>query len=339
MAKEHKDIDLRPYNSFGVSQLATRLVEFDSYDDLHATLTADPTILAGSWRVLGGGNNTLFTADYDGTLIHPISRGITITAERGTDVVVRVEAGEEWDDVVAWAVEHDLWGIENLSLIPGQAGAAPVQNIGAYGTEAKDTIESVELLCTDTLNRLVLGGEYCSFGYRESIFKHQLAGRVIITAINLRLSRTASPRLDYGALRAEVEKLGEPTLSNIRKAVISIRESKLPDPKVLGNGGSFFKNPIVEPEVAEQLLATYPDMPHYPAPEGRVKLASGWLIEQAGWKGRRVGNVGVHDRQALVLVNHGGATGGEVMALARQVVADVKSKFGIEISPEINIVG
>lgn len=339
MAKEHKDIDLRPYNSFGVSQLAARLVEFDSYDDLHATLTADPSILAGCWRVLGGGNNTLFTADYDGTLIHPISRGITIAAERGTDVVVRVEAGEEWDDVVAWAVEHDLWGIENLSLIPGQAGAAPVQNIGAYGTEAKDTIESVEMLCTDTLNRLVLGGEYCSFGYRESIFKHQLAGRVIITAINLRLSRIASPRLDYGALRAEVEKLGEPTLSNIRKAVISIRESKLPDPKVLGNGGSFFKNPIVEPEVAEQLLATYPDMPHYPAPEGRVKLASGWLIEQAGWKGRRVANVGVHDRQALVLVNHGGATGGEVMALARQVVADVKSKFGIEISPEINIVG
>lgn len=339
MAKEHKDIDLRPYNSFGVSQLAARLVEFDSYDDLHATLTADPTILAGRWRVLGGGNNTLFTADYDGTLIHPISRGITVAAERGTDVVVRVEAGEEWDDVVAWAVEHDLWGIENLSLIPGQAGAAPVQNIGAYGTEAKDTIESVEMLCTDTLNRLVLGGEYCSFGYRESIFKHQLAGRVIITAINLRLSRIASPRLDYGALRAEVEKLGEPTLSNIRKAVISIRESKLPDPKVLGNGGSFFKNPIVEPEVAEQLLTTYPDMPHYPAPEGKVKLASGWLIEQAGWKGRRVGNVGVHDRQALVLVNHGGATGGEVMALARQVVADVKSKFGIEISPEINIVG
>ena len=339
MATEHKHIDLKPYNSFGVSQRAKRLVEFDSYDDLLSTLKADPTILAGKWRVLGGGNNSLFTADYEGTLIHPVSRGITITAERGDDVVVRVEAGEEWDDVVAWAVKQGLWGIENLSLIPGQAGAAPVQNIGAYGVEAKDTIESVEMLCTDTLNRLVLGGEYCSFGYRESIFKHQLAGKVIITAINLRLSRVANSHLEYGALRSEVEKLGEPSLENIRAAVIGIRRSKLPDPKELGNGGSFFKNPIVEPEVAERLLATYPNMPHYPAADGRVKLASGWLIEQAGWKGRRVGNVGVHAQQALVLVNHGGATGNEVMDLANQIVAEIKQKFEIEISPEINIIG
>ena len=339
MATEQRNIDLKPYNSFGVSQMAERLVEFTSYDDLHATLTADPSILAGSWRVLGGGNNTLFTDDYHGTLIHPVSKGITITAERGNDVVVRVEAGEEWDDVVAWAVEHGLWGIENLSLIPGQAGAAPVQNIGAYGTEAKDSIESVEMLCTDTLNRLVLGGEYCSFGYRESIFKQSLAGKVIITAINLRLSRIAAPRLDYGALRAEVEKLGEPSLKNIRQAVITIRESKLPDPKVLGNGGSFFKNPIVEPEVADRLLANYPNMPLYPAEGDKKKLSSGWLIEQAGWKGKRVGNVGVHDRQALVLVNHGGATGGEVIEFAKMIVAEVEQKFGVRIVPEINIVG
>ncbi len=338
MAKEYRDHDLKSYNSFGISEKADRLIEFDSFDDLQATLTNDPTILAGEWRVLGGGNNTLFTAPYRGTLLHPTGTGITITAHRGERVSVRIEAGTEWDDVVAWAVDNQLWGIENLSLIPGQAGAAPVQNIGAYGVEVGDVMESVEMLCLPMLNKLTLGAQYCAFGYRESVFKRTLAGKAIITAITLSLSTEASPKLDYGALRSAVEAKGEPTLQNIREAVIEIRRSKLPDPKELGNGGSFFKNPIVDSEVAERLRALYPNMPTYPAEGGGTKLSSGWLIEQAGWKGRRIGAVGVHDRQALVLVNHGGATGSEVIALAHRVADEVEALFGVRIVPEINIV-
>ncbi len=338
MAKEYRDQCLKRYNSFGIAEKTDRLVEFDSFDDLQATLTNDPTILAGEWRVLGGGNNTLFTAPYHGTLLHPTGSGITITSRRGERVIVRVEAGTEWDDVVAWAVENNLWGIENLSLIPGQAGAAPVQNIGAYGVEVADQLESVEMLCLPKLNKLTLGAQYCDFGYRESVFKHTLRNKAIITAINLSLSTVPAPRLDYGALRTAVEANGEPTLANIRKAVIEIRRSKLPDPKELGNGGSFFKNPIVESEVAERLQTLYPTMPTYPVEGGGTKLSSGWLIEQAGWKGRRIGAVGVHDRQALVLVNHGGATGSEVINLANRVAEDVEARFGVRIVPEINIV-
>ena len=224
-----------------------------------------------------------------------------------------------------------------LSLIPGKAGSAPVQNIGAYGCEAKDAIRRVEMYCVETGNLLTLDAAHCGFGYRESVFKHDLKGRVIITAIEIRLSHTPRPKLGYGDVEREVEARGGATLRNIREAICSIRRAKLPDPAVLGNAGSFFKNPVVEAPVAERLLAEYPDMPHYAAPEGRVKLAAGWLIDRAGMKGYREGSVGVHERQALVLVNHGGATGGEVIAFARTVQAKVREKFGIEIDTEVNI--
>ena len=272
-------------------------------------------------------------------LITPCDRSITVVGESDTAVRVKVGAGVEWDDLVAWSVERELWGIENLSLIPGKAGAAPVQNIGAYGGEAKDAIKSVDMYFVEGNNFITLAAEHCGFGYRESVFKHSLKGRVIITAIEIELSKVANPRLGYGDVIREVEARGGATLANIRDAICSIRRSKLPDTAVLGNAGSFFKNPVVESEVAERLLAEYPDMPNYPAAEeGKIKLAAGWLIDKAGLKGYREGNVGVHERQALVLVNLGGATGGEVIAFAHKIVTKVKEKFGIEISPEVNVI-
>lgn len=334
MIREFHHVSLRDRNSFGVDQQAARLVEFETPDDLRA-LFADG--VPPRWMVLSGGNNILFTQDYDGLLVTPVARQITILSEQGDTVRLRAEAGVEWDDLVAWAVDHELWGLENLSLIPGKAGAAPVQNIGAYGAEAADTIRRVEMFCVENGSMLTLDAAHCAFGYRESVFKHTLRGRVIITAIELELSRTLRPRLAYGDVEREVEARGGASLRNIREAICAIRRAKLPDPAVLGNAGSFFKNPVVEASAAEELLARYPDMPHYPAPEGRVKLAAGWLIDRAGMKGHREGAVGVHERQALVLVNYGGATGREVIAFARKVQQTVFERFGIRIDTEVNL--
>ena len=334
MIREFHQISLRGRNSFGVDQRAARLVEFETAEDLRTFFAAG---IPGRWTVLAGGNNILFTEDYDGVLLTPAARQIALVSDDGDEVRLRVDAGVEWDDLVEWAVQRGLWGIENLSLIPGKAGAAPVQNIGAYGCEAKDAIRRVEMYCVETGTVLTLDAAHCGFGYRESVFKHDLKGRVIITAVEIALSHTPRPRLGYGDVEREVEARGGATLRNIREAICSIRRAKLPDPAVLGNAGSFFRNPVVEASVAENLLKAYPDMPHYPAPEGREKLAAGWLIDRAGMKGHRAGNVGVHERQALVLVNHGGATGGEVIAFARTVQARVREKFGIEIDTEVNI--
>ena len=334
MIREFHQISLRTRNSFGVDQQAARLVEFETPGDLRTFFAAG---IPRRWLVLAGGNNILFTRDYDGVLLTPAARQIALLSDDGDEVRVRADAGVEWDDLVEWAVGRGLWGIENLSLIPGKAGAAPVQNIGAYGCEAKDAIRRVEMFCVETGAMLTLDAAHCGFGYRESVFKHDLKGRVIITAVEIALTHTPRPRLGYGDVEREVEARGGATLRNIREAICSIRRAKLPDPAVLGNAGSFFKNPVVGATAAERLLAEYPDMPHYPAPEGRVKLAAGWLIDRAGMKGRREGAVGVHERQALVLVNHGGATGGEVIAFAHEVQRKVREKFGIEIDTEVNI--
>ena len=334
MIREFHQISLRTRNSFGVDQQAARLVEFETPEDLRTLFAAG---IPEKWTVLAGGNNILFTRDYDGVLLTPVARGITLLSDDGDEVRVRADAGVEWDDLVEWTVGRGLWGIENLSLIPGKAGAAPVQNIGAYGCEAKDAIRRVEMYCVETGAMLTLDAAHCGFGYRESVFKHDLKGRVIITAVEIALTHTPRPRLGYGDVEREVESRGGATLRNIREAICAIRRAKLPDPAVLGNAGSFFKNPVVGAAAAERLLAEYPDMPHYPAPEGRVKLAAGWLIDRAGMKGRRKGAVGVHERQALVLVNHGGATGGEVIAFAHEVQERVRGKFGIEIDTEVNI--
>ena len=336
MTKEFQQADLSGRNSFHVKQRAARLVEFETADDLRALFAAG---IPDRWMVLAGGNNVLFTCDYDGLLLTPVSQKIEVTEDDGERVRVRVDAGVEWDDLVEWAVRRGLWGIENLSLIPGKAGAAPVQNIGAYGCEAKESIAAVRTFCPETRNTLVMDAAHCGFGYRESVFKHQLKGRAIITAVTLRLSRTPRPRLGYGDLARETEARGGATLHNIREAVCAIRRSKLPDPAVAGNAGSFFKNPVVAEHVAAALRMQNPDMPLYPAAEpGTAKLAAGWLIDRAGLKGYAEGPVGVHDRQALVLVNRGGATGAEVLAFARMVQQRVEERFGIRIDTEVNIV-
>ena len=335
MIKEYKDHPLRDLNSFHVEERADRIIEFDSKQDLDQIFAEGAT--PENWYTLGGGNNILFTQRFAGTLLKPVGKEIKIKAQIDDSVIVEAEAGVEWDDLVAWSVERDLWGMENLSLIPGTVGAAPVQNIGAYGAEAKDVIERVHYFDVEDRKHHTLGCAECRFAYRESIFKHELKGRAIITSVEFRLSKSSQPSLGYGDLAKEVELRGGATLKNIREAVCAIRQSKLPDTAVLGNAGSFFKNPIVNKEVSERLKAEYDSMPIYPVSEHKCKLAAGWLIDQAGLKGYRKGNVGVHERQALVLVNFGGATGAEVIALSKEVRERVFAKFGINIDPEVNI--
>lgn len=335
MMRVFENTELHERNSFHVAQRALRLVEFDKAEELPALFEQ---YRPQRWMVLSGGNNVLFTCDYEGLLITPCGTEIEIVAESDQTVDVEVEAGLEWDDLVQWCVERNLWGIENLSLIPGKVGAAPVQNIGAYGVEAKDAIRAVTMYVPESGKFLTLAAEHCAFGYRESIFKQSLRGKVIITSVTFRFSKEPRPILGYGDVIREVEARGGATLQNIREAICYIRRSKLPDTAVLGNAGSFFKNPVVDVEVAERLRGEYPEMPLYPvADQGRVKLAAGWLIDKSGLKGYREGNVGVHERQALVLVNYGGATGGEVLAFARMVQRGVKEKFGVEIDTEVNI--
>ena len=336
MVRIFENVDISSRNSFGIHQTAAKIIEFDCNDELSEIFRLH---VAGEWMVMGGGNNIVFTKDIEQTIIHPRNCNIKVIAKNSESVTIRVGAGLEWDELVEWAVERNLWGLENLSLIPGKVGAAPVQNIGAYGAEAKDCITNVEMYSPQTDNFITLAAEHCGFGYRESVFKHSLKGRVVITAIEIELSKVANPQLGYGDVIREVEARGGATLANIRDAICSIRRSKLPDTAVLGNAGSFFKNPIVEQKVAERLLAEYPDMPHYPAADPEmVKLAAGWLIDQCGLKGHSEGNVGVHSRQALVLINTtGDATGAEVMAFARKVQNTVLEKFGIEIDTEVNI--
>lgn len=329
----NEDLTLR--NSFHVHQTARQLIEFDAAEDLTEIFEQHIT---GEWRVVGGCNNILFTDDVEPTLIVPRNCNIDIISEDEQSTDIRVGAGVEWDDLVEWAVSRSLWGIENLSLIPGKVGAAPVQNIGAYGSEAKDCITNVEMFAAEQRKFVTLAAEHCSFGYRESVFKHALKGRVIITNVYMRLSKVPQPKLGYGDVVGEVEKLGGATLRNIREAICSIRRRKLPDTAVTGNAGSFFKNPIVEQAIADKLLNQYPDMPHYAATEGHCKLAAGWLIDQAGLKGFVDGNVGVHPKQALVLINATGkATGCEVIRFAEMVQQRVFEKFGISIECEVNI--
>ena len=336
MIRNYFDHPLRDLNSFHVEERADCIIEFDRKEELDEIFAEGNT--PEKWYVLGGGNNILFTQQYKGTLIHPAGRNITVLTEDSEQLTVEVESAVEWDDFVAWCVERELWGAENLSLIPGNVGASPVQNIGAYGAEAKDVISKVHFYDGEQRGHRTLSNAECHFAYRDSIFKRELRGRAIITSVEFRLSKQPNPNLGYGDLARETEARGGATLKNIREAVCAIRRHKLPDTAVLGNAGSFFKNPIVDAAVAETLIAKYENMPHYPAtnPEKR-KLAAGWLIDQAGLKGYRTGNVGVHDRQALVLVNHGGATGGEVMALARYVQEQVAQKFGVEIEAEVNV--
>lgn len=335
MIRETADAPLRQRNSFHVEEQAERLIEFDREEDLDLIFGKGRP---ERWYVLGGGNNILFTRRFEGTLIKPSATGITVIGEDADTVTLRAEAATDWDRMVAWCVERGLWGAENLSLIPGTVGASPVQNIGAYGAEAAGIIYRVHLYDTLRREHATLEKADCRFAYRDSIFKHEMRGRTVITAVELRLGKHPSPNLAYGDLKAQVEARGGASIANIRDAVCAIRRSKLPDPDTLGNAGSFFKNPVVDNATAERLREEDPACPVYPvSAHGMCKLAAGWLIDRAGLKGFRMGRVGVHERQALVLVNFGGATGNEVIALARYVQDRVFDSFGVRIEPEVNI--
>lgn len=335
MIRETADAPLRQRNSFHVEEQAERLIEFDREEDLDLIFGKGRP---ERWYVLGGGNNILFTRRFEGTLIKPAATGITVIGEDTDTVTLRAEAATDWDRMVAWCVERGLWGAENLSLIPGTVGASPVQNIGAYGAEAAGIIYRVHLYDTLRREHVTLEKADCRFAYRDSIFKHEMRGRTVITAVELRLGKHPSPNLAYGDLKAQVEARGGASIANIRDAVCAIRRSKLPDPDTLGNAGSFFKNPVVDNATAERLREEDPACPVYPvSAHGMCKLAAGWLIDRAGLKGFRMGRVGVHERQALVLVNFGGATGNEVIALARYVQDRVFDRFGVRIEPEVNI--
>ena len=330
-----RDKSLKNLNTFGIEARSAIYAEFGSADDLREIFSY-PEVVGKPWYVLSGGSNILLTGDFDGLLLHPVSGKTDVLERKGQDVILKADAGVEWEDFVAQCVAEGYWGVENLAGIPGFAGSAPIQNIGAYGREAKDVIESVEYYDSAAGQTVTLSAAECAFGYRDSIFKRELKGRAIILSVVFRLSLIANPMLDYGDLRTETERLGGATLENISRAVVAIRNRKLPDPKVIGNSGSFFKNPVVSAERAEELKRKFSDMPSYPAKDG-VKLAAGWLIDRAGWKGYREGDAGVHERQALVLVNYGRANGCDILSLADKIRKDVAAKFGVDIEMEVNI--
>ena len=333
-----KDYSLLPHNTFGMDVKASTFIEYTSVDELKEFLGRYP-LEEGHWLHIGGGSNLLFTGDYSGIILHSAIKGYEVLSEDADEVIVRAGAGEVWDDFVAYTVDKGWYGAENLSLIPGEVGASAVQNIGAYGMEAKDLIVQVETVEVATGEERIFANSECGYAYRESVFKHSLKGQYIVTKVSYRLSKTPAYHLDYGNVRTELEKRGcELTLANVRQTIIDIREAKLPDPKIQGNAGSFFMNPIVPRVQFESLLAVYPQMPHYEVDAGRVKIPAAWMIDQCGWKGKRLGNAGVHDKQALVLVNAGGATGKEIIALSQKIQKSVYDKFGVSISPEVNFI-
>ena len=317
---------------------ASLFIEYDSVEELKQILR-DYSLEGDRWLHIGAGSNLLFTGDYPGIVLHSCIRGFEVVAEDAETVIVRVGAGEVWDDFVAYAVSNEWYGAENLSLIPGEVGASAVQNIGAYGVEAKDLIVEVETIEVATGKERVFRNEECGYAYRESVFKLALKRQHIVTKVSYRLRKTRSYHLDYGNVRAELEKSGcALTLSNVREGIIKIREAKLPDPKVQGNAGSFFMNPIIPYAQFEALSARYPQMPHYEVDAQRVKIPAAWMIDQCGWKGKQMGRAGVHHKQALVLVNLGGATGKEIIRLSEEIQKSVSDKFGVSISPEVNFI-
>ena len=324
---------LLAHNTFGIDAKCCRFVEYSSVEEAQQIARE----LQESYLLIGAGSNLLLTQDFDGTVVHSALKGI----EAQPNSHVRCGSGETWDEVVAWCVGHGLYGAENLSLIPGEVGASAVQNIGAYGAEVKDLIESVEAVEIGTGRLCVFTREECQYGYRDSRFKHEWKNKYLITHVVYRLSSDESRQsTEYGNIRSELNRRGiqTPTAAQLRQVVIDIRNAKLPDPKVTGNAGSFFMNPVVERQKFEQLLAAYPNMPHYYIDADHEKIPAGWMIDLCGWKGRSLGRAGVHDKQALVLVNRGGATGQEIVDLCNTIRNDVKAKFGIDIHPEVNII-
>lgn len=336
--KNLENYSLLAHHTFGMDVKTARFIEYVSESELKDFLCAH-SLENQLWLHIGSGSNLLFTGNYAGIILHSGIKGTEVLTENEKEVIVRVGAGEVWDDFVALAVDNGWYGAENLSLIPGEVGASAVQNIGAYGVEVKDLIVQVETLEVATGRKRIFERGECQYAYRESIFKKSLKGKYIVTAVVYRLSKLPMFRLEYGNVKAELEKCGcELTLKQVRKVIVAIREAKLPDPKVQGNAGSFFMNPIVPRKQYEELRKIYPEIPHYEVDADRVKIPAAWMIDQCGWKGKKIGRAGVHDKQALVLVNCGGATGQEVITLSEEIQKSVKERFGIQIFPEVNFI-
>lgn len=331
-----ENISLREYHTFRVEAKAKYFMEYTETSDLPTFLADFPQWKTMPYFVLGEGSNLLPVGDFEGLVIRPKPMGKKKIQEDHEHVYIEFGAGELWDEVVEFAVQNNWGGIENLSLIPGSVGAAAVQNIGAYGAEVSQVIHRVKGYDLQLMKERELAVEDCTYGYRNSIFKQELQGQFIIHSITLQLSKTPQFQVGYGSLQDEIASLGALNLTNIRQAIIKVRESKLPDPDQLGSAGSFFMNPVIELSLAEQLQADYPAMPTYPDQSGGVKLAAAWLIEQCGWKGFREGDAGVYAHQALVLVNHGAATGEEIANLAARIQQSVLEQFEVSISPEVN---
>ncbi len=331
-----ENISLKPYNTFGIDVIAKRFIEVDFVYELQQLFNKEKDVF-----FIGGGSNMLLTSDIDKIVVHNNIKGISIDKEFGNDVYLTVNAGENWHDFVLWTIRQGYGGLENLSYIPGNVGSCPIQNIGAYGVEVKDLITRVEVIEIETQKTVSFTNLECDFGYRNSVFKNEYKGKYCIISVSFKLTRNEHKlNTSYGAIDKELISKGvtNPTLKDVSDAVIAIRKSKLPDPKEIGNSGSFFKNPIISMDLFCNLQKDYENMPFYEVSDTEVKVPAGWLIEQCGFKGKRFGNCGVHDKQALVLVNYGGATGLEVYELAQTIQKTVKDKFGILLDIEVNII-
>ena len=334
------NIDLQPFNSFGFHAVANHFVEINDIQELKALIQSD-IFKKEEHLILSGGNNILFQKErFDGIVVRINMKGIDILEEQGNDVVIRAQAGENWPEFVKKMVSKGLHGVENLAHIPGKVGAAPVQNIGAYGMELKDCFLRCEAIELATGEKRVFTKKECRFGYRDSIFKNELKGQYVIISVDFLLHKQAELKLEYGNIKTYLSENGidKPTLQQFHDAICAIRDAKLPDVKQIGNAGSFFKNPVISKEQFEALQRQFPDIPHYPDVEGMVKVPAGWLIEHAGWKGWRDEHVGVYEKQALVLVHYGGGTGKDIVELSHKIQDSVEEKFGIRISPEVNFV-
>ena len=331
-----KNISLKPFNTFGIDVIAKEFVAVASIEELVKVLDTNPTDIL----VLGGGSNMLLTKAVEALVLHVNLKGITEISKSENSVRIQVAAGENWHELVCWCLDKNYGGLENLSLIPGNVGTAPIQNIGAYGVELKDSFISCEALNIHTKTLKTFTKDDCDFGYRNSIFKQALKGQYIITSVVFELSsKNHHLKTNYGAIETELDRSGidQPTIQDVSKAVISIRNSKLPDPKVIGNSGSFFKNPIISLSKFEELQTQFPQMPSYKVSEDAIKIPAGWLIETSGFKGKTFTNYGVHSKQALVLVNHGGANGTDILNLSIQIQNAIKFIFDIDLETEVNI--
>ncbi len=330
-----RNFSLKNLNTFGIGARAGQFVAVSTVDELRQALSQNISPV----HILGGGSNILLTGDLPGLVIKNETGGIEIVSEDAEGSIVAAGGGVNWHQLVLWAIDRNLGGIENLSLIPGCAGAAPIQNIGAYGVELKDVFHHLEAVELATGEPHIFNHGECRFGYRDSVFKNEFKGKFCITKIFLRLSKKPVLNTSYGDIARTLAESGieKPTIRDVSNAVIHIRQSKLPDPAEIGNAGSFFKNPEIEAAQFQRLQAEFPNIVHYDLPDGRVKIPAGWLIEQDGWKGKRFGDAGCHARQALVLVNYGGASGAEILDLAKKIQASVEEKFGICLTPEVNV--